>query len=131
MICGEICFFFNDTATTEIYTLSLPDALPISCAAATDAASPEAAGARWAAAEGDAASVAAPTAAMRGFTASTYQSARSLHANSKHRFAASSSRKDSRWLVAAAIVLYAWPRIQRSASDSVAGSRSSMEVTRS
>ena len=22
-------FFFNDTATTEIYTLSLPDALPI------------------------------------------------------------------------------------------------------
>ena len=24
------CFFFNDTATTEIYTLSLPDALPIS-----------------------------------------------------------------------------------------------------
>src|SRR2546430_11128227 len=28
-----IClFFFNDTATTEIYTLSLPDALPISAA---------------------------------------------------------------------------------------------------
>src|SRR6202012_6302580 len=30
------CFFFNDTATTEIYTLSLHDALPISarsCAA--------------------------------------------------------------------------------------------------
>src|ERR1039457_5814413 len=26
------CFFFNDTATTEIYTLSLHDALPISCA---------------------------------------------------------------------------------------------------
>src|SRR3712207_9177185 len=25
------CFFFNDTATTEIYTLSLHDALPISC----------------------------------------------------------------------------------------------------
>src|SRR2546430_17568897 len=24
-----IFFFFNDTATTEIYTLSLPDALPI------------------------------------------------------------------------------------------------------
>src|SRR3712207_8684181 len=24
------CFFFNDTATTEIYTLPLPDALPIS-----------------------------------------------------------------------------------------------------
>src|SRR5688572_33263888 len=27
--CGF--FFFNDTATTEIYTLSLHDALPISC----------------------------------------------------------------------------------------------------
>src|SRR6266404_3336323 len=27
MQCG--CFFFNDTATTEIYTLSLLDALPI------------------------------------------------------------------------------------------------------
>src|SRR2546422_11104195 len=25
---GRSCFFFNDTATTEIYTLSLPDALP-------------------------------------------------------------------------------------------------------
>src|SRR6266704_394548 len=25
------CFFFNDTATTEIYTLSLHDALPIWC----------------------------------------------------------------------------------------------------
>src|SRR3712207_8913516 len=28
-------FFFNDTATTEIYTLSLHDALPISSVAAT------------------------------------------------------------------------------------------------
>src|SRR4030066_2425048 len=27
-----LCFFFNDTATTEIYTLSLHDALPISLA---------------------------------------------------------------------------------------------------
>src|SRR5436190_526487 len=27
-----ILFFYNDTATTEIYTLSLHDALPISCA---------------------------------------------------------------------------------------------------
>src|SRR3712207_7920919 len=33
-----IVFFFNDTATTEIYTLSLHDALPISAVAA--AASP-------------------------------------------------------------------------------------------
>src|SRR2546430_14977098 len=31
MIVGEsLFFFFNDTATTEIYTLSLHDALPIS-----------------------------------------------------------------------------------------------------
>src|SRR5690242_21498546 len=27
--CSRFCFFFNDTATTEIYTLSLHDALPI------------------------------------------------------------------------------------------------------
>src|SRR5256886_12672409 len=30
-----VFFFFNDTATTEIYTLSLHDALPISTAAAS------------------------------------------------------------------------------------------------
>src|SRR3712207_7486849 len=29
------CFFFNDTATTEIYTLSLHDALPICESAST------------------------------------------------------------------------------------------------
>src|SRR3712207_8101210 len=28
-IVSILCFFFNDTATTEIYTLSLHDALPI------------------------------------------------------------------------------------------------------
>src|SRR4051794_41976295 len=28
--CFSVFFFFNDTATTEIYTLSLHDALPIS-----------------------------------------------------------------------------------------------------
>src|SRR6266568_8933264 len=27
--CSSVVFFFNDTATTEIYTLSLHDALPI------------------------------------------------------------------------------------------------------
>src|SRR3712207_7115425 len=31
---NSVCFFFNDTATTEIYTLSLHDALPISGGAA-------------------------------------------------------------------------------------------------
>ena len=30
LICCFSFFFFNDTATTEIYTLSLHDALPIS-----------------------------------------------------------------------------------------------------
>src|SRR2546422_5734760 len=30
MLCTITFFFFNDTATTEIYTLSLHDALPIS-----------------------------------------------------------------------------------------------------
>src|SRR3712207_8751598 len=29
VIHRQFCFFFNDTATTEIYTLSLHDALPI------------------------------------------------------------------------------------------------------
>ena len=30
ILCCYVIFFFNDTATTEIYTLSLHDALPIS-----------------------------------------------------------------------------------------------------
>jgi len=34
---GVFFFFFNDTATTEIYTLSLHDALPISTAATSAA----------------------------------------------------------------------------------------------
>src|SRR3712207_9491553 len=33
-----VCFFFNDTATTEIYTLSLHDALPISASVAAERA---------------------------------------------------------------------------------------------
>src|SRR5439155_15561011 len=48
-------FFFNDTATTEIYTLSLHDALPISCFASfqrsrrrsSRASWPRCAGAAW------------------------------------------------------------------------------------
>src|SRR6266853_6210632 len=36
-------FFFNDTATTEIYTLSLHDALPISCQKRRQALAPYAA----------------------------------------------------------------------------------------
>src|SRR5215813_2355056 len=32
-LCFRLFFFFNDTATTEIYTLSLHDALPISALA--------------------------------------------------------------------------------------------------
>src|SRR2546425_9919803 len=30
LVCGALFFFLNDTAPTEIYTLSLHDALPIS-----------------------------------------------------------------------------------------------------
>src|SRR5256885_5078880 len=41
-------FFFNDTATTEIYTLSLHDALPISSAQSTASGT----GARWRSAPG-------------------------------------------------------------------------------
>src|SRR3712207_6978337 len=37
-------FFFNDTATTEIYTLSLHDALPISADAGTSAGSSSSSG---------------------------------------------------------------------------------------
>ena len=39
MLCDLTLFFFNDTATTEIYTLSLHDALPICnplCAGSSD-----------------------------------------------------------------------------------------------
>src|SRR5690348_17680139 len=39
-----VCFFFNDTATTEIYTLSLHDALPISAVASWPAGDGVAAG---------------------------------------------------------------------------------------
>src|SRR5256885_12831368 len=41
ILCFYFFFFFNDTATTEIYTLSLHDALPISALqAAPDRAAP-------------------------------------------------------------------------------------------
>src|SRR5262245_62991116 len=37
-LCSSFCFFFTDPATTEIYTLSLHDALPISARRADSAA---------------------------------------------------------------------------------------------
>src|SRR5688572_31488350 len=40
MITSFFFFFFNDTPTTEIYTLSLHDALPISTIAACDNGAP-------------------------------------------------------------------------------------------
>src|SRR5256885_8693001 len=40
-------FFFNDTATTEIYTLSLHDALPISADSRARTAAPQAACGGW------------------------------------------------------------------------------------
>src|SRR2546425_2588977 len=39
-MCSFFFFFFNDTATTEIYTLSLHDALPISTPAARSSRAP-------------------------------------------------------------------------------------------
>src|SRR5256885_11221516 len=39
--CRFLFFFFNDTATTEIYTLSLHDALPIWCQYFPAAESPQ------------------------------------------------------------------------------------------
>ena len=39
-VCVCVFFFFNDTATTEIYTLSLHDALPIYCPVLVAAAHP-------------------------------------------------------------------------------------------
>src|SRR5438132_3278373 len=39
-MCFVFLFFFNDTATTEIYTLSLHDALPISATFEHDSARP-------------------------------------------------------------------------------------------
>src|SRR5208282_6424354 len=39
LVCHVFFFFFNDTATTEIYTLSLHDALPISRPGSTISAS--------------------------------------------------------------------------------------------
>src|SRR5882762_11828251 len=39
LLCSFVFFFFNDTATTEIYTLSLHDALPISERSPTSCAS--------------------------------------------------------------------------------------------
>src|SRR4030066_1920233 len=50
-------FFFNDTATTEIYTLSLHDALPISYGASTGVGHAEARtrrpASRWTSSAGD------------------------------------------------------------------------------
>src|SRR5258707_14391169 len=40
-------FFFNDTATTEIYTLSLHDALPISCSSICFCRSPDRTSGLW------------------------------------------------------------------------------------
>src|SRR5438309_4511727 len=41
--CIHLFFFFNDTATTDIYTLSLHDALPISSGPTSESAPPGAA----------------------------------------------------------------------------------------
>src|SRR3712207_7881235 len=64
-----MCFFFNDTATTEIYTLSLHDALPIWWNTGT--------------AQRPSASVTSPTTA--GCTSIASAGASALRARSQHR----------------------------------------------
>src|SRR2546430_10289967 len=67
MFIGSSCclfslfFFFNDTATTEIYTLSLHDALPISLVAVSPSAT-------WCAAVSRAWAGKGPGAASRAYT---------------------------------------------------------------
>src|SRR2546430_13649439 len=53
MQIGIIFFFFNDTATTEIYTLSLHDALPISLPRGQAASDPGRRRRRWRRCQGD------------------------------------------------------------------------------
>src|SRR3712207_7429562 len=77
---GELCriFFFKDTATTEIYTLSLHDALPISVAVLVHAYVPASASGHAATAPG-----AEPTISARGELRPDRKSTRlnSSHAN--------------------------------------------------
>src|SRR5256885_3890036 len=68
-------FFFNDTATTEIYTLSLHDALPIS---------PSGAGAAVAPRTATGLALAAAAAAGRGAVASASPDRKSTRLNSSH-----------------------------------------------
>src|SRR2546422_8531685 len=72
-------FFFNDTATTEIYTLSLHDALPISRRGALEAGC--AAG-----------QTLAPTAAARATTGQQYRSPRTRSSRSEEHTSELQSR---------------------------------------
>src|SRR5205085_12399237 len=67
--CGYVLFFFNDTTTTEIYTLSLHDALPIS---------------RPARSAGDRGSSAARTSCTARSSACTRSDRKSTRLNSSH-----------------------------------------------
>src|SRR2546421_10663759 len=84
-VCSSYCwcffFFFNDTATTEIYTLSLHDALPICAEALYDI------GALRAAADSFAARAAArPGVAAHWYNlgATLYRDRKSTRLNSSH-----------------------------------------------
>src|SRR2546426_4691449 len=77
MLSSCLFFFFNDTATTEIYTLSLHDALPIPTQTTVRRAAPDSA---CAGTNGSAlaVSVAGPTAASDCFTKRRRVRSRSL-----------------------------------------------------
>src|SRR2546430_10258184 len=81
-----IFFFFNDTATTEIYTLSLHDALPISAIVLLFAAGPAGAGtivAKLALTPGKLAVAASPAQAASGATVAV-PDRKSTRLNSSH-----------------------------------------------
>src|SRR2546422_6781098 len=77
----SLFFFFNDTATTEIYTLSLHDALPISPGRA-----PPPCGRGWASSRGAARPCARPCRRMRTAVARSLQDRKSTRLNSSHGY---------------------------------------------
>src|SRR2546425_7469316 len=76
-----LLFFFNDTATTEIYTLSLHDALPICSLAGDGAAAGRRAGRKMGARRGDSSHAQVPG---RGGRGARPGAARRAHRSEEH-----------------------------------------------
>src|SRR3712207_8395655 len=96
----SLVFFFNDTATTEIYTLSLHDALPISAA---DLRVPRA---RRRAGPGDRGAGLQPRAAVAATAGCDHRQLAAL-ARRGHRFRESGDRKSTRLNSSHANISYA------------------------